>query len=376
MSPSYPIRPITMSELPQFMRVGEHAFNSNWPAEQVIAWEGRVFEPERSLAAFDRDEIIGTTTIMSFDLIVPGGEVGAAGVTGVGVLPSHRRRGVLSALMGTQLADVSAGAEPVAALFASESVIYGRYGYGLATNHLNYDMKRGEGLLKPPANPLTLRIAPPKSAAASLKKVHDAVRATRPGMMSRSKAYWDVMFADPEFTRDGSTPMRCVLAEDESGVRGYALYSAKPNWGSDGLPAQTLNIRELFGTDRDATLTLWIDMLSRDLVGEVKARSRPLDDPLLYQLSDPRRTRASIIDGLWIRLVDLPTDEGKPVCERTTAEPDLTLPVSALGAAYLGGTRLGGLAAAGQITELRPGAVAALSAAMWWDPAPWAATMF
>src|SRR5258708_7862217 len=150
MSPSYPIRPITMSALPHFMRVGEHAFNSNWPAEQVIAWEGRVFEPERSLAAFDRDEIIGTTTIMSFDLIVPGGEVGAAGVTGVGVLPSHRRRGVLSALMGTQLADVSAGAEPVAALFASESVIYGRYGYRLPTNHLNYHLNPAQGLLNPP----------------------------------------------------------------------------------------------------------------------------------------------------------------------------------------------------------------------------------
>lgn len=412
MSPSYPIRPISMSELPQFIRVGEHAFNSTWPTEPFINWERLVFEPERSLAAFDGDEIIGTTTIMSFDLIVPGGEVGAAGVTSVSVLPSHRRRGVLSALMDTQLADVSAGAEPVAALFASESVIYGRYGYGVATRHLSYDIKRGEGLLKLPANPPALRIVDPKSAAASLKQVHDVVRQTRPGMMSRSKAYWDIMLADPEFTREGNTPTHCVLATDESGPRGYALYLVKPDW-SDGLPGHVLTVRELFGVDRDATVALWADMLSRDLVGEVNARSRPLDDPLLYQLADPRRTRASYADGLWIRLVDLPTaltqrryacdvdlvievsderlpansgrwrleagglgNEGKPACERTTAEPDLALPISALGAAYLGGTRLGGLAAAGQITELRAGAVAALSAAMWWDPAPWAPTSF
>jgi len=402
-----------MSEILQFMRVGEHAFNSNWPTEEFLAWETKVFEPERSLAAFDGEEIVGTTTIMSFDLIVPGGEVGMAGVTGVAVLPSHRRRGVLSSLMDTQLADISAGAEPVAALFASESVIYGRYGYGAAARHLSYDIKRGEAVLKVPANPPTMRIVDPKSAVEHLKRVHDAVRTTRPGMSSRSKAYWEVMLADPEFTREGSSAMRCVLAKDESGARGYALYSARPNWGADGLPAQVLSVRELMATDRDATVALWADVLSRDLVSEVKVRARPLDDPLLYQLADPRRTRASMTDGLWIRLIDLPAaltqrsyacdvdividviderlpansgrwrleagglgDEGKPVCERTAADPDLTLPISALGAAYLGGTRLGALAAAGQITELRPGAVAALSAAMWWDPAPWAPTMF
>jgi predicted acetyltransferase len=414
MSSSYPIRPVAMSELQQFIRVGEHAFNSAWPTEEFAAWERLTFEPERTLAAFDGDEIIGTTMIMSFDLTVPGGEVGAAGVTSVAVLPSHRRRGVLSSLMKTQLADISAGPEPVAALFASESVIYGRYGYGVATNHLSFEIRRGEGLLELPANPPTLRIAEPKSAVDSLKQIYDAVRKTRPGMLTRSNGYWQSMLADPDFIRDGNTVTRCVLAEDDSGTRGYALYTARPNWGSDGIPTQALNVRELFAIDHDATVTLWADMLSRDLVSEVNVRSRPLDDPLQYQLADPRRIRPSYtIDGLWIRLIDLPTaltrrsyscdvdlvidvaderlpansgrwrlragglgDEGKPVCERTTAEPDLALPVTVLGAGYLGGTRLGGLAAAGQITELRPGAVAALSAAMWWDPAPWAPTHF
>lgn len=413
MSPSYPIRPIDMSELPQFIRVGEHAFNSTWPTEQFITWQQMIVEPERTLAAFDGEEIIGTTTIMSFDLIVPGGEVAAAGVTDVAVLPSHRRRGVLTSLMNTQLGDISAGTEPVAALFASESVIYGRYGYGVATSQLSYNIKRGEGLLAMPACPPTLRIVDPKSAASSLKLVYDSVRATRPGMMSRYQAYWDIILDDPESIREGSSPTHCVLAEDGSGPRGYALYSARPNWGADGIPAQVLTVRDFFAIDRDATLALWADLLSRDLVGEINVRSRPIDDSLLHELADPRRTRASYSDGLWIRLIDLPTaltqrkytcdidvvidvtddrlpansgrwrlqagglaDDGKPTCERTTAEPDLALPVRVLGAAYLGGTRLGGLAAAGQITELRPGAVAALSAAMWWDPAPWAATHF
>lgn len=414
MDTSYPIRSIAMSELPQFMRVGEHAFNSNWPSDQVIEWEKLVFEAERSLAAFDGDEIVGTTTAISFDVTVPGGgQVGTAGVTGVGVLPSHRRQGVLSALMNRQLADVASGSEPLAALFASESVIYGRYGYGVATRHLRYTIKRGEALLPKPTNRPRLRICDPKEVLATLKQIHDAVQVTRPGMLTRHQQYWDVMLADPEFTREGNTPAHCVVAEDETGPRGYALYSAKPRWGPEALPDGELHVRELFGLDRDTTLTLWADMFSRDLIGEVSVRSRPVDDPLLYELADPRRTRATIVDDLYIRLVDLPaaltsrlyssavdvvievTDDRlpanagrwrlaaggpadgiKPSCERTTAEPDLLMPVVALGAAYLGGTRLGGLADAGVITEVRPGALAALSTAMWWDPAPWAPSSF
>ncbi len=414
MDASYPIRPIVMSELPQFMRVGEHAFNSNWSSEQLMEWEKLVFEPERSLAAFDGDQIVGTTTAISFDVTVPGGgQVGTAGVTGVGVLPSHRRQGVLSSLMNRQLADFAAGREPLAALFASESVIYGRYGYGVATRHLHYTIMRGEALLPKPANRPRLRIYEPKEAAAKLKQVHDAVQVTRPGMLTRHQHYWEVMLADPEFVREGNTPTHCVVAEDETGPRGYALYSGKPKWSTGALPEGELHVRELFGLDRDTTLTLWADLFSRDLIGEVSVRSRPVDDPLLYELADPRRTRATIVDGLYIRLVDLPValtsrlysstvdvvievtddrlpanagrwrltaggpaDGVKPSCERTTAEPDLVMPVVALGAAYLGGTRLGGLADAGVITEVRPGALAALSTAMWWDPAPWAPSSF
>ena len=315
--------------------------------------------------------------------------------------------------MNRQLADFAAGHEPLAALFASESVIYGRYGYGVATRHLHYTIMRGEALLPKPANRPRLRIYEPKEAAAKLKQVHDAVQVTRPGMLTRHQHYWEVMLADPEFVREGNTRTHCVVAEDETGPRGYALYSGKPKWSTGALPEGELHVRELFGLDRDTTLTLWSDLFSRDLIGEVSVRSRPVDDPLLYELADPRRTRATIVDGLYIRLVDLPValttrlyssavdvviavtddrlpanagrwrlpaggpaDGVKPSCERTTAEPDLVMPVVALGAAYLGGTRLGGLADAGVITEVRPGALAALSTAMWWDPAPWAPSSF
>ncbi len=248
--------------------------------------------------------------------------------------------------------------------------------------------------------------------------MYEAIRPGRPGMLTRNDAWWSVSLADPEFRREGNCPLRCVLAEDQSGPRGYALYAVKPEWGSDSMPAQVLRIRELFAYDPAAAATLWADLLTRDLVTEVRARMRPVDDPLPCLLSDPRRARTSVVDGLWIRIIDLPaalrqrhyardvdivievTDDLLPAnagrwrltsggpapgsasgfvgatCERTSAPADIALPVSALGAAYLGGTRLGALAAAGQITEPRQGALAALSAAMWWDPAPWSPTMF
>ncbi len=418
MDASYPIRPIGDSELPAFGQVTDQAFNSNYPAEELVRLDRLVFEPERTLVAFDGDRMVGTTLAFSFGLTVPGGEVvGAAGISGVGVLPTHRRRGILSALMRRQLADIAAGGEPVAALNASESAIYGRYGYGSAADWCSFTLHRGDGRMWPlgqsaAAQPV-LRLAEPKSAVAELKAVYEAVRPTRPGMLTRSNGFWDVHLADPEFMREGSSPQRCVVAEDRSGPRGYALYSVKPDWGNDGMPAQSLSVWELFWTDLVACAALWGDLLSRDLVTEVRARRRPADDPIQHMLVDPRRTRAKLADGLWIRLVDLPAalqrrryassvdvvievadpllpanhgrwrlaaggiaGGGKPACERTTAEPDIALPVSALGAAYLGGTRLGGMAAAGQITELRPGAVADLSAAMYWDPAPWSPMPF
>jgi predicted acetyltransferase len=162
-----------------------------------------------------------------------------------------------------------------------------------------------------------------------------------------------------------------------------------------------------------AAAGLWRDLFSRDLTGEVAAWNRPTDDPLLHLLADPRRARARFRDGLWVRLVDLPAaltkrnyaapaevvidvaDEICPwnagswrlrvpgpgaaaqaTCGRTDDRADLSMPVAALGAAYLGGTRLGALAAAGLVKELRPGALAALSTAMSWDPAPWCPMIF
>jgi predicted acetyltransferase len=416
---TYPIRPISAAELPAFHAVSDQAFNSTWPVDEMLALEGKIFEPERSLVAFDGAQMVGTALAYTFGLTVPGGSVDAAGISGVSVLPTYRRRGILSALMRRQLADISAGSEPVAALFASESAIYRRYGYGVASEQYDFRIRAGQRRLADPApgvqesGALTLRLASPPEAVKELERVFDVVRAGRPGMLTRTAQWWEVLVADPTFMREGHSPLRCVIAADGAGARGYALYTAKPIWGDDSIPAHELAVRELFAVDPAARAVLWQHLLSRDLVSEVAARMRPADDPLLHLLADRRDARPRASDGLWIRLIDLPaaltkrryacpvdvvidvtdpllpansgrwrlqaggfTGAQPPTCERTSAEADVAVGIADISAAYLGGTRLGTLAGAGLVTERRPGTLAPLSAALSWDPLPWSPMLF
>ena len=427
-SSPYPVRPIDENELDGFLRVDEHAFNTSpWSDDdRRVALD--LFEFDRTLAAFDGTTPVGVTMCYSFRLSVPGQEVlPAAGVTFVAVMPTHRRRGVLSSLMRRQLADVRDRGEPLAILWASEAVIYGRYGYGRASWHLGFTLRRGEGRLAgavsagagagasaAAADGLRLRIAEPEAALPELAKVYDAVLATRPGMFGRNDAWWRSAIYDPAEHRQGAGPLRCLLAEDASGTRGYALYAGVDTWAGF-LPENVLTVRELMATDLAASAALCTDLLSRDLTTEFRLPHRPVDDPLLYQLADPRRVRPQLNDNLWVRIVDLPRalagrryacpvdlvlevrDEILPAnagrwrltttaeapggglaasCVPASSPADLALDVTELGAAYLGGTRLGALAGSGLVTELRPGATRQLSAALAWDPAPWCPMVF
>ncbi len=424
----YPIRPIAEDEFDSFVKVDEHAFHGSPLSESGRRVVLDRFEFDRTLAAFDETTSggpvsdgagpVGITMCYSFQLSVPGQEVlPAAGVTFVAVLPTHRRQGVLRSMMRRQLADVRDRGEPLAILWASESVIYSRYGYGRASWNLDFTLRRGEGTLAmtaPSGSGLRLRLAEPEAALPELAKVYDAMLPTRPGLFGRNDAWWRKMVYDPAEERQGASPLHCLLAEDVSGPRGYALYSGVDTW-SDFLPENVLTVRELMAVDPAASATLWADLLSRDLTSEFRIPRRPVDDPLLYQLADPRRARPQLNDALWVRIVDvpralagrkysspvdlvievrdeiLPSNAGRWRLTTTTAETsngltatcvpassaaDLALDVTELGAAYLGGTRLGALAGGGLVAELRPGATRQLSAALSWDPAPWCPTVF
>ena len=426
----YPIRPIVPDEFDSYQLVDQHGYNAGPMSEEVRRAVLSRFEFDRSLAAFDGGTPVGIAGAYSFRLSVPGSELlPAAGVTWVSVLPTYRRRGVLSSIMRRQLGDIRGRGEPLAVLWASEAAIYSRFGYGRASWHLGFTLRRGEGALAAsvvPDRDLVLRLADPSAALAELAKVYDSVLAGRPGLFVRNEAWWQRIIYDPPEDRRGASPLRCLLAEDDSGPRGYALYSAvRPPDPEPFLPAAVLVVRELMAADPAASAALWTDLLSRDLTSELRAWERPVDDPLLYQLADGRRARPQPSDGLWVRIIDvpgaltgrryssrvdvvievhddiLPANAGRwrlttaadvgdagaagagnagrglaASCVQVTSAADLVLDVTQLGAAYLGGTRLGTLAEAGLVTELRTGAVRQLSAAMSWDPAPWCPTVF
>ena len=413
--PPYPIRPITPGEFDDFYRVAMHAFHGSPLSVGDRELSLASLEFDRSLAAFDGQEVVGTAGVYTYQLSVPGHRtLPAAGVTWVSVLPSHRRRGVLSSLMRQQLDDVRDRGEPLAVLWASESVIYPRYGYGRSMWHTDFTLHRGEGTL---ANAflgdggMRLRITSPEAALPELAKVYDAVLPSRPGFIARNETWWGRAIYDPADSRRGASPLHCLLAEDQSGPRGYALYSGQSQWDEASLPGGVLRVREMIADGPAAGAALWTDLLSRDLTTDFHVYKRPIDDPLLFQLADPRRARPLLKDALWTRITDVPAalagrGYSAPVdvvievrdglipanagrwhltaagvaaaasCVPTTAAAGVALDITELGAAYLGGTTLGAMAAAGLVTELRPGAVRELSAAMGWDLAPWCPVSF
>ncbi|MGD9483011.1 GNAT family N-acetyltransferase [Streptomyces sp. TRM70308] len=375
------------------------------PAEEA-RWRSLV-EFERGIAAVDGTEIVGTASTFSFRVTVPGGAlVPAAGLTLVSVAATHRRRGVLRSMMRRQLDAVHEAGEPLAVLTASEPAIYGRFGYGVATQELRatVDTDRVELRTPPGTDDVRVRWADPAKSLARCEELYARLVPTRPGRLERISHTWaEDQIADPESGRKGASPLMCVLAERDGELVGYARYSVTPDWDDAG-PRGTVNLRDLEALDPAADAALWRFLAGIDLTSRIETGARPLDDPWQYLVSDPRRCNRRLRDGLYLRPVDvgaalaarsyarpvdvvldvgddfcpwntgrwrLAGDTAGAVCERTDAPADLALTVRELGSAYLGGEPLYALAAAGRVRELRAGALEAASTAFSASRAPW-----
>ena len=395
--------PITAEEIPEFREAVQSAFHHD-PAPHHLEMMRKVLEPERTLVLRDGERIVAATAIYTRRLSVPGGDVPVAGVTQVGVRPTHRRRGMLTALMRRQLDDVhEAGEEAIAALWASESAIYGRYGYGLATLTTDIVVATREARLRTePAGTVDLMLAP--DAVDHMKPIHDVARTRRPGMIDREGPWWDFRIEDPEDEREGFQALRAVVAED-----GYALYAGKLKF-DETKAAGEAKVREVVATTPEAYATLWSYLLGLDLTRTLTYELAPADDPLQHMLTEARAANYKWVgDALWVRVVDVGralrerayaeplevvfevTDDFCPwnagrwalrwdgdtaTCAKTALPAGIELSVNELGAVYLGGTTLELLARAGRVRELRPGALAAASRAFRADVEPWCPEIF
>lgn len=392
-----------------FFEAGELAFGERARDEDVASFES-LFEPDRAIGAYDGGRLVGTAGILSFDLTIPGGIVPSAGVTLVGVQPTHRRRGILRRMMRMQLDAIRDRGEATAILWASEGSIYQRFGYGLATTVTRLSIERDRSAFRRPHAPWgTVRFVELDEARRLLPPVHDAVAPTRPGFFARTPAFWDSeIFRDPEHWRRGAGAAFYVVHETNGSVDGYARYRIREQWDG-GAPRSAVVLTEKLATSPAAELDLWQYLLGIDLMSTLDGWNVAPDDPLLLNVLEPRRLGMGIGDGLWLRVVDvaaalaqrryaadgrlvlelvdefcprnagrwsLRVENGVPLVEPTTDAADLACDVTDLGAAYLGAFSFTALAGAARIGELQPGGVARADALFRTALPPWCPKVF
>jgi predicted acetyltransferase len=364
---------------------------------------------ERALCAVEGETLVATAADLPFRLTVPGGEISAAGVSLVGVLPTHRRRGILRQMMHRQLLDARQRGDPVAILYASEGLIYPRFGYGVVSFDGRIDLERDRAIFRDPAGPVgETRLVPLTEAARLLPPIYDRVRTMTAGMISRSDAWWvHHRLQDTPESREGAGPKQCVIWQ-HAGEAAYAIYRVRPTW-TDFTPASSLEVLEVIATSPVAHREIWRFLFGIDLIKTVKADLLPIDHPLLLMIAEPRRLHFTLTDALWLRLVDLPAalaartygaddalvfDVVDTFCDwdagawrlesrnshgevtRANGQPDIRLPSERLASAYLGGISFARLARAGWVQELTPGAIARADRLFRIDHAPWCAEIF
>ncbi|MGH9027910.1 MAG: GNAT family N-acetyltransferase [Acidimicrobiia bacterium] len=400
------LRRITADELPRFLAADFSSFGERWDSNRPPG-PFLSHEVERTLAVVEDDAIVGTGRLYSMELTVPGlATLPAAGVSAIAVLPTHRRRGALRAMMAQLLDDAVAAGEPLSILHASESAIYGRFGFAPATQSMCFEVTRRDTRFRAPAPHARTRFVDTDEALKVFPEVFDRVRRSRPGVVSRPAPWWHDEYFD--FPVPGNR--FDVVLERDGRPDGYLSYKFQPRWPerADGR----IVVQELCAVSPEAHAALWHYLAAVDLVEVIDARFCAVDDALPWLLVSHRAASVtSVGDALWLRILDVPAalsarryarrgglvlevvDEFRPdgaaagrfalevggdgvLCTRTTASPDLTVGVAELGAAYLGGVRFATLAAAGLVEEHRPGSLPRADATFAADRAPFAMTWF
>lgn len=374
------MRTVTPEEFVQWLRAEARAHGNrlNHDPDELRPH----FDLDRSIAVFDQGNIVGGAHSHWFEMSIPGGSAAVAGVANVAVQPTHRRRGVMTRMMHHQIKDIHERGEPLAALFASESIIYGRFGYGIGSLHERWMIERQYNrYARPHESPGRIVFVDPADITKELPEVFRRSTMDRPGVFQRPFHQWERDSQAPEHQQGGPGGLFYAVYEDGGRVDGYVTYrTSRP----------TLIVNELMAATREANAALWRFCFDMDLITCTEALKRPVDDPLPWMLADPRRLQRSTRDGMWVRLIDViaslklrsymqsdrlvleirdelcPWNDGwfelegsseGATCRASSSSPDLVLAVSALASAYLGTVSFSTLSQAGLVDERTPGAL-------------------
>ena len=405
------VRTLRDDERAEASRVVNYGMLGSIADEVSNAWAEIIVAAQAHGAFSPTGQLVGLARYFATDLRVPGGEVRAAGVTAVAVLSNHRRQGHLSRMMRAQLEAIVEEQIPIALLVAAEWPIYGRYGYGPAIDACGFEIDMATAQFRAPATG-SIELVDPVALRPELEAAHEARRARTPGAIRRDPLVWERLAGVlqwPGQTDDAPGQRRGALWRDDSGaVRGAVAYKVDDTFVRN-RPAGKAEVRLLVGATPEAERELWRHLCEIDWIRTVSAGARGVDDPLPLFLEDGRAAAAvDRFDCIWARILDVPgtlgqrraTQPGAAVVEvvdplgyasgrwhlelgpdgaevaTTTATADVTLPVAALGAAYLGGPSVHRLHDAGWLDETTPGGVDRLSALLATPTAPWSPTTY
>lgn len=408
------IRSIGEDEFESFIRVDTLGFTGTPATAEQRERFRRGFEFDRTAVAFDGPSMVGTSASYSFELTVPGGALlPTGGLSWVSVVPTHRRQGLLTRMMRAQLEDCRDRGEAASALYASESVIYRRFGYEMSAPHEHWHIARDHAQFSfELETPGRLQLVGREEALQRLPPLYDRIRRLRPGMTNVTDESWrandELLPAD---SADKPSRRLYVFYERDGGDEGFASYEAgsRRYEPGDAIPSRNLEVHLALAASDEAHFAIWRYLLSIDLVTRIDCYNCAPDDPVFWMLADARRLMRQTDDGLWLRLLDVPAalsarryavegavtlevqdsfcdwvagryrleaGEGEARCEPTDASADLVLDVATLSGAYLGGPGLATLARAGRVEERTAGAITLADRMFRGDRAPWNAYMF
>ena len=395
------------------VEVTSTAFLERPDRDGVAALIREGWDPARSWLAWDGTIACGTFRSFETEITLPGlARVPAAAVASVTVLPTHRRRGILTQLAETEHRAALERGDMLAILYCSEFGIYGRYGYGPATRFGTWTVDvRATRLLPPTGDEGTVEFATPShETKAQIRDVFEAWRPTQVSEIRRRDMGWEFRLGLRPEPWGGGWKGFLVLHRNVAGtVDGYLRYTALSK--EEGpLPTSEINVQELVGLDDAAETALWRFVTSVDLVALVRADGRSVADRLPWRVTNARAaTLSNVSDGLWVRLLDVrgalaartyerdaslvleivdplapggahrlaldATADGA-TCTATDRSPDLTLPVAALGSVYLGAHDLRDVVIRTGAEEHTSGALATAAAAFRTAREPWSSSFF
>jgi predicted acetyltransferase len=356
--------------------------------------------PARRFVVREDGRIVANAGVLSLDLAVPGGDtLPCAGITMVGVAHTHRRRGLLRALMHRCLEDARERGEPLAGLFASESGIYPRFGFGPSAPVTSVRLERAHARFLDPVDPGLVEAIEPGEAEEHLPAILDGAQRHTPGVVGRTDEMWRAWCRHGDTYGDpGSSPRRLVTVPG----RGYAAYRVRPA-SRDGLPDGAVVVTELLANDAEAEQALWQHVTDVDLTTRAEVMLRPADDPVELMLADPLRVRWVPLSPLYTRLLDvvrclearepaadglvtlavddplgtqsgtlrLEAADGHLACAWTDARPQLSMPAPVLAGLWLGGHRATRLRDARRLVEHEPGSARRLDSMLATERRPW-----